>query len=240
MANEIGILVPLKYDWMEKTVELLQDGLEPSEIKQKLREYLSFEMESPDNIRKTCTELMNTWVTVRDDIRPVRDYALSIYAEENCTHTLLHWCLLLLRYPVFSDMAVLIGKVLLLQDTFTAGWISKRVREQWGDRNTFKKSIGVILRTMCELDALKSEGSGIYCANIKKIKSDCGLQMLVKTLLNPCRNASFEVQDLSRAPQMFPFDYEISYDWVNRQENLRFSSIGGRVILEENAEGKAS
>ena len=31
MANEIGILVPLKYDWMEKTVELLQDGLEPSE-----------------------------------------------------------------------------------------------------------------------------------------------------------------------------------------------------------------
>ena len=56
MANEIGILVPLKYDWMEKTVELLQDGLEPSEIKQKLREYLSLR-----------------WKVQRISARPVRN-----------------------------------------------------------------------------------------------------------------------------------------------------------------------
>lgn len=235
MANEIGILVPLKYDWMEKTVELLLDGLEPAEIKQKLREYLSFEMESPTNIRKTCTELMDVWVNVRDDIRPIRDYALSIYALEKCTHTLLHWCLLLLRYPVFWDMAGMIGKVLLFQDSFTAGWINKRVKEQWGDRNTFKKSIGVILRTMCELGALKSEGNGVYSAKQRKIQSDIDLQMLMKTLLIPHLNTYYEVQDLSRVPQMFPFLYEIDYEWINNQDNFSFSSIGGKVILEENS-----
>ncbi len=235
MANEIGILVPLKYDWMEKTVELLQDGLEPSEIKQKLREYLSFEMESPTNIRKTCTELMDTWVLVQEDIRPIRDYALSIYAEENCTHALLHWCLLLLRYPVFSDMAGMIGKVLLFQDSFTAGWINKRIKEQWGDRNTFKKSIGVILRTMCELGALESIDTGVYSAKQRNIQSNIDLQMLMKTLLNPRMNAYYEVQDLSRVPQMFPFSYDIDYEWINAQTNFGFSSIGGKVILEETA-----
>lgn len=235
MANEIGILVPLKYDWMEKTVELLQDGLEPSEIKQKLREYLSYEMESPDNIRKTCTELMNTWVTVKEDIQPIRNYALSIYAEENCTHALLHWCLLLLRYPVFSDMAGMIGKVLLFQDSFTAGWINKRIKEQWGDRNTFKKSIGVILRTMCELGALESIDTGVYGAKQRNIQSNNDLQMLMKTLLNPRMNAYYEVQDLSRVPQMFPFSYDIDYEWINAQTNFGFSSIGGKVILEETA-----
>ena len=233
MANEIGILVPLKYDWMEKTVELLQDGLEPLEIKLKLREYLSFEMESPTNIRKTCTELMDVWVNVQADIRPIRDYALSIYAEENCTHAVLHWCLLLLRYPVFSDMAGLIGKALLYQDSFTAGWINKRIKEQWGDRNTFKKSIGVILRTMCDLGALEPAGTGVYIARRRKIQSDLDLQILLKTLLNPRMNCFFEVQDLSRVSEMFPFSYEISYEWINLRKDLGFSSFGGKVILEE-------
>ena len=233
MANEIGILVPLKYDWMEKTVELLKDGLDPLEIKQKLREYLSFEMESPTNIRKTCTELMDTWVLVREDILPIRDYALSIYAEENCTHALLHWCLLLLRYPVFSDMAGLIGKVLLFQDSFTTGWINKRIKEQWGDRNTFKKSTGVILRTMCELSALEPTGTGIYSAMQRKLQSDIDRQMLMRTLLNTYMNTYLEVHNLDRVPQMFPFLYDIDYEWIHAQPNFGFSSIGGKMILEE-------
>ena len=235
MASEIGILVPLKYDWMEKTVELLKDGLAPLEIKQKLREYLSFEMESPTNIRKTCTELMDTWVHVTDDVRPIRDYALSIFSEGKCTHALLHWCLLLVRYPVFSDMSGLIGKILLFQDSFTVGWLNKRIKELWGDRNTFKKSTGVILRTMCELGALESVNTGVYSAKRRQIRSDNDLQVLTKTLLNPHMNANYEVQDLTRIPQMFPFVYDVSYEWLHSQTNFSFSSIGGRMILEETA-----
>lgn len=235
MEDSIGFLVPLKNDWIEKTVELLIDGFNEAEIRQKLKEYLSFEIKSPTNIGKTVTELMSTWVTVREDIRPIRDYALSIYAEENCTRSLLHWCLLLLRYPIFSDMAGLIGKVLLFQDLFTIDWVRKRIKEQWGDRNTFQKSVGVILRTMCELGALESIDTGVYSAKKRNIQANNDLQMLMKTLLNARMNAYYEVQDLSRVPQMFPFEYEIDYEWINAQKNFGFSSIGGKVILEETA-----
>lgn len=60
MAKMVGLSRNLKLQWLNKVVELVLEDLKEEEIKEQLNEYLSFEIESPTNIRKTREILMNT------------------------------------------------------------------------------------------------------------------------------------------------------------------------------------
>ena len=62
MAKMVGLSRNLKLSWLNQTVELVSSNLVENEIKEKLNEYLSFEIGSPTN--KMC---------IRD--RPNRSYA---------------------------------------------------------------------------------------------------------------------------------------------------------------------
>ena len=62
MAKMVGLSRNLKLQWLNKVVELVLEDLKEEEIKEQLNEYLSFEIESPTNIRKTREILMNIWV----------------------------------------------------------------------------------------------------------------------------------------------------------------------------------
>ena len=53
MAKMVGLSRNLKLQWLNKVVELVLEGHTEQEIKDQLNEYLSFEIESPINIRKT-------------------------------------------------------------------------------------------------------------------------------------------------------------------------------------------
>ena len=52
MAKMVGLSRNLKLQWLNKVAELVWRTSE-QEIKEQLNEYLSFEIESPTNIRKT-------------------------------------------------------------------------------------------------------------------------------------------------------------------------------------------
>ena len=62
MAKMVGLSRKLKLPWLKYTVDLVADGTSESEIKDKLNEYLSYEIESPTVLRKTREILMNIWV----------------------------------------------------------------------------------------------------------------------------------------------------------------------------------
>ena len=62
MAKMVGLSRNLKFQWLNKVVELASGELTEQEIKDQLNEYLSFEISSPTNIRKTREILMNIWV----------------------------------------------------------------------------------------------------------------------------------------------------------------------------------
>ena len=62
MAKMVGLSRNLKLQWLNKVVELALGELTEQEIKDQLNEYLSFEISSQTNIRKTREILMNIWV----------------------------------------------------------------------------------------------------------------------------------------------------------------------------------
>jgi hypothetical protein len=62
MAKIIGLSRSIRLEWLNKTVELVLEGKNETQIKDELNEYLSFEIKSPTVLRKTREILMNIWV----------------------------------------------------------------------------------------------------------------------------------------------------------------------------------
>ena len=77
MAKMVGLSRNLKLQWLNKVVELILEDLKEEEIKEQLNEYLSFEIESPTNNRKTREILMKIWVYDNDYSDKIRATALS-------------------------------------------------------------------------------------------------------------------------------------------------------------------
>ena len=62
MAKMVGLSRNLKLIWLNKVVELVLEGLPENEIHDQLNDYLSYEISSPTNLRKTREILMCNWV----------------------------------------------------------------------------------------------------------------------------------------------------------------------------------
>ena len=61
MAKMVGLNVSLKMGWIKKAVELLSHNLTEEEYKNELRTHLSFEIDSPTNLRKAKDNLTFIW-----------------------------------------------------------------------------------------------------------------------------------------------------------------------------------
>ena len=77
MAKTVGLSRKITLKWLNKMVELAEENLPEAECKNKLNEYLSFEIESPTNLRKTREILMRIWYYPNEEDAVVsRDAAL--------------------------------------------------------------------------------------------------------------------------------------------------------------------
>ena len=123
----VGLSRNLKLQWLNKVVELVSEGLTEQEIKDQLNEYLSFEIESPTNIRKTREILMNIWVYENDYSGKIRCSALELIRSYPEYSTPIHWCMMLATYPVFTDMCKLIGKMAEFQDEITLAQLKQKL-----------------------------------------------------------------------------------------------------------------
>ena len=96
MAKMVGLSRNLKLQWLNKVVELALGELTEQEIKDQLNEYLSFEISSQTNIRKTREILMNIWVYENEVNSKLRDEAISIIQDMPEYALVVHWCMMIL------------------------------------------------------------------------------------------------------------------------------------------------
>ncbi len=232
MAKTVGFLCPLKIGWLNKVVNLVVEGMSPESIKSALNDYISFELKSPDNIRKTREMLMNLWVYPFADEKAnqIRDWAISAIKDGLEDRTVLHWCMLLIYYPVFSDVAGAIGKVLSLQDSFSMAWLKGKMAEQWGERSTLLRSVEMIMQTMRQLHVVVSE-RGIYTANSIEITAKEEVKILVKTVLALRMQAYYEPSELTKVPQMFPFEYTVDSELIFGNQDFEIGGFGGSSVV---------
>ena len=58
MAKMVGLSRNIKIMWLNKTVELINEGLSTEDIKKQLNDYLSYEINSPTNLPSKALRLL--------------------------------------------------------------------------------------------------------------------------------------------------------------------------------------
>lgn len=231
MAKIAGLSRSIKLEWLNKTVELVLEGKDETQIKDELNEYLSYEIKSPTNIRKTREILMNIWVKTSDDLSTIKKLAIDAYKNEKTNKLAIHWGMLMATYPVFSDVCALIGKLTKIQDTFTTAWLKEKLFEIWGERSTLFHSSDKILQTLKQIGVIENEKVGVYRTKKHIINDVKTTQVLLLSILYLREKAYYEIAELSSIPQFFPFEYEVSYEWLHDSDLFTLSSFSGKVVL---------
>lgn len=232
MAKMIGLSRALKPEWLNKTAESVLEGMSADDIKAILNEYISFEISSKDNIRKTRDILLNLWVYPfkEESANSIRAMALDAL-RDGCPDMLaMHWCMLLLYYPVFVDVTGTIGALSSMQDSFSLTWLKGKMFEQWGERTTMVNSIPKIMQTLRQLGVVRSE-KGACKIERNIISSDQTKIILIKTALTLGLKSYYEPSELAVIPQMFPFEYDVTSEIIFGSNAFEFGNFGGSPVV---------
>jgi len=232
MAKMVGLSRTIKIEWLNKVVSLVNEGMTPENIKEVLNDYIGFEISSLDNIRKSRDILMNLWVYPFEDEKAnlIRKQALEAIKNENEDKLAMHWCMLLLYYPVFVDVTGMIGKLSSMQDSFSLAWLKDKMFEEWGERTTLFHSLDKIMQTLRQIGAVDSK-NGVYTVNHYEIKDAATKKILLKTILALKMQAYYEPSELSNVSQMFPFEYTVDSELIFGNQDFELGNFGGSPVV---------
>ena len=231
MAKMVGLSRNIKIMWLNKTVELINEGLSTEDIKKQLNDYLSFEINSPTNLRKTREILLNIWVYDGEVTSKIRSVALNLFNTYPEYRLEIHWCMILAAYPVFRDMCKLLGKISEFQDEITLSQIKQKLFDEWGERTTLFHSIDKIIATLKDFEVLLCNKPGKYYINKKNVNNKEVILLLVWTsmLIDNCEYYSFF--ELNNFMYIFPFNYSIEKEQIVGDERFIINNFGGELTI---------
>ena len=121
--------------------------------------------------------------------------------------TLIHWGMIAAVYPFWSAVAAQIGRLLRLQGTVTAIQIQRRIREQYGERETVSRRARYIIRSFLDWGVIQETNTkGIYKSENTLAVDDIRLiAWLVEASLYARSNGAVPLKDLIDSPALFPF-----------------------------------
>lgn len=231
MAKMVGLSRNLKLPWLNKVVELVSSRLTEKEIKEQLNEYLSFEIESPTNIRKTREILMYIWVYSNEQSCKLRTTALELI-HTNPEYALeIHWCMMLAAYPVFVDMCKLIGKMAEFQDEITLTQIKQKLFDEWGERTTLYHSIDKLISTLKALDVMNCDKPGKYHVNLHRVSNSKVVAFIAYAMMLVDNSGYYTLADINSSAYLFPFEYRMEKEILFEDSRFVMSNFGGNLSV---------
>ena len=231
MAKSIGFSRFVRIEWLDKTVELVLSGKSNKEISNELLSYLSLEINDKTNLLKTRNILMNIWVTPQENTMKIKELALNEFSFQSNERLVLHWCMCLLAYPVFRDIAQIIGRSYLLQESFNVKSIKMKLFDLWGERSTLFFSLSKILQTMKYLNIIENIETGVYKPIERTITKNEYVLIILLTILSLNRGTNYELYELQESTFFFAFKYNPSYEVVENCKLLAFDYYDGKRII---------
>ena len=234
MSKIIGMSRNIKFDWLNKVAELYMGGKNEDEIKEELNEFLSFEIKSPTNLRKTREILMNIWVRNNENSEVAKKLAIKLYENGKKENVLLaHWCLILLAYPVFADICCTIGKMDRKMFDITNKGIKSNIFDLWGERSTLYYSIDKNIKTLKDMDVLYSLPKNKYGINRYAIESSEGIVLIAYTLTCIKDKLYLSLEEINNSPEFFPFEYDVTIDVLEKSNMFSIDKFGGKLVISK-------
>lgn len=238
MLKRIGFDRVIKLDWLNKTAMICANrenlcGLKSNEVKTILDEYLEGHV-SGENKRKTINILIRTWVNTDHEHIHIRDSALELIktADEN-EKPAIHWCMLMLAYPIFLDVVFTIGKLIDLQNGFSLSMVRRRIYEIWGERSTLKYAIDKIVRSITEWGVIEDgDKSGDYKRKEQFTISNSEVKLLlIEAYLTASKRAYLQFMEVNKLHELFPFKLDLGLEDFHGSEIFSTNKMGMDIVI---------
>ena len=212
-AEEIGFSQRVRLEWFERTANLILAGADKAAINSRLQEFLQDKVSiggdaERGNREKIITILMKVWLNVPAELEALRNDGLEMLRSvRREKHIAVHWGMAMAIYPFWAAVAGHVGRLLKLQGTAAAVHVQRRIREQYGERETVSRAARRVLRSFLDWGVLRESGEkGIYSAGPSLAVEDSRLIVwLVEASLHARANGSAPLKDLLDSPSLFPF-----------------------------------
>ncbi len=222
----IGIKQTLRYEWLQKTADLLLAGLDARTARRELHAFLSArsgdgaEGERSDGTRTfAVNNLMTIWVNPPAELMAFRNAALTQLREQPATGSAVHWAMVSAVYPFWFNAARQAGRLLSLQGQVTQAQIVNRLRERYGDRQTVSRYGRFVIRSFVAWGVLEdSAPKGCYLKAAPMIVDDPNPAILMlEAALHALPEGRGTLAPLLNSPAFFPFRLPVlSGDFITR------------------------
>ena len=210
--TQIGLDRLIRLAWLEKTSSLALAGNNTKSIKNILQgdlqgAFRSTNIDIRGSIDKTITILLRVWQSVPSELESLRVEGLELLKRvPPRDHLAVHWGMIMAVYPFWSNVAIQVGRLLRLQGSAAAGHVQRRMREQYGERETVSRRTRYVLRSYLDWGVLwETDKKGIYSASTVLPVDDSRLMAwLVEASLHTRANGSAPLKDLLDSPSNFP------------------------------------
>jgi hypothetical protein len=211
--SQIGIDRLVRLKWLEKTASLClaeNDGESIAAIlKSDLKEHFrTDESTVRGSIDKTITVLLKVWVKVPSELRGLRTGGLDLLKQlPRKDHAAVHWGMIMAAYPFWATVALQVGRLLKLQGFAASAHVQRRLKEQYGERETVSRRVRYALRSFVDWGVLSGTGvNGVYSSGLPLAIDDPRLvAWLMEASLHTRSAASAPMKDLMESPSLFPF-----------------------------------
>lgn len=237
MSKQVGMSRNISLDYLNKTIELMKNEDDIERIREDLRGYIGLYINDNTNIRKTANILSNIWLEDDEDNRNIKDYARQIAKSNNDNLKLVaHWCMMLITYNVFKDIASVIGKLEYMQIEIASRLIREKMTDMWGERPTLIHAIPKNIRTMRDINVIEPVKQGVYKVKKHKVDDERAIILIVATLIHLKDKLYLSLDELNDDSLMFPFDYSFDTGALEDSNMFSFDRFGGElaISLKEN------
>lgn len=211
--GQIGLDRLVRLDWLEKTATLVLAGNDVNTTKAVLREDLrdSFPRARTTvrgSLDKTITILTRVWRSSPGEMDSLRARGLKLLRTlPQDDHVAIHWGMTMAVYPFWAAVATQVGRLLTLQGTAATTQVQRRVKEQYGERETVSRRVRYVLRSYIDWGVLsETDAKGVYrTSQAQVIENPRVVAWLVETYLHTRESACSPIRDVLQSPAFFPF-----------------------------------
>ncbi len=211
--KQIGFSQRIRLEWLQYTANLVLAGNDNGAVNGSLQELLKDKVSVGGkavrgNKEKAITILMKIWLNVPGELEAVRDDGLELLKVlPRKDQIAVHWGMAMAAYPFWAAVAANTGRLLRLQGTAAAAHVQRRVREQYGERETVSRAARRVIRSFVDWGVLSgTKEKGIYSQGRTYSIDDLRLiSWLIEASLYARFNGSAAIKDLLDSPSIFPF-----------------------------------
>jgi hypothetical protein len=213
--GQIGFSQRVRLEWLEQTANLVlaTQDTDKAIVNNTLQELLKNKVSvggqaERGNREKIITILLKVWLKAPPELESLRVAGLELIRRlPRRDHLAVHWGMVTAVYPFWSGVAGQVGRLLRLQGSAAAAQVQRRVREQYGERETVSRATRRVLRSYLDWSVLQETGKkGIYSSGpLLAVEDPRLIAWLVEASICVRANCSAPLKELLESPSLFPF-----------------------------------